>query len=61
MGFYHPAENPCVMRRANLKTKMCEYSDLSGDLYIVSTTPEEFFHIQRQIQDQYQSRFLPRR
>ena len=41
MGFYHTTENPCVMMRANHKTKSCEYIILHQDeLYIASSTIE---------------------
>ena len=51
MGFYPPTENPNVMMRGNIKTRSCEYISIyQDDLYIVSTTPEEIFHI---LQDKY--------
>ena len=46
MGFYHTTENPCVMMRANHKTKSCEYIILHQDeLYIASSTIQEILHI----------------
>ena len=46
MGFYHTAENPCVMMRVHHKTKSCECIILHQDeLYIASITFQEIFHI----------------
>ena len=46
MGFYHTTENPCVMMRANHKTKSCECIILHQDeLYIASSTLQEILHI----------------
>ena len=51
MGFYPPTENPNVVMRGTIKTRSCEYIIIyQDDLYIVSTTPEEIFHI---LQDKY--------
>ena len=62
MGFYPPTENPCVMMRENLKIRSSEYIVIyQDDLYISLTTTEETQYLTRQIQDQYQSRFLSRR
>ena len=61
MGFYPPTENPCVMMRENLKTKCCEYIVVyQDDLYIASPTPEAILNTTKQVQAQYQSRFLSR-
>ena len=41
MGYYPPADNPCVMMRENFKTKSYEYIVVyQDDLYIASPTPE---------------------
>ena len=46
MGFYHTTENPCVIMRANDKTKSCECIILHQDeLYIASSTIKEILHI----------------
>ena len=46
MGFYHTTENPCVIMRANHKTKSCECIILHQDeLYIASSTIQEILHI----------------
>ena len=46
MGFYHTTENPCVIMRANHKTKSCECIILHQDeLYIASSTIKEILHI----------------
>ena len=46
MGFYHTTENPCVIMRANHKTKSCECIILYQDeLYIASSTLQEILHI----------------
>ena len=45
MGFYHTAENPCVMMRENHKTKSCECIIIHQDeLYITSSTLQEILH-----------------
>ena len=50
-GFHCPTENPCVMRRENLKSKSCGYIVIyQADLYIAKTTPEEILHI---LKDKY--------
>ena len=46
MGFYHTTENPCVMMRANHKTKSCQCIILhENELYIASSTIQEILHI----------------
>ena len=46
MGFYHTAENPCVIMRANPKIKYCECIIMHQDeLYIASSTIQEILHI----------------
>ena len=46
MGFYHTTENPCVIMRANNKTKSCECIIIHQDeLYIASSTLQEILHI----------------
>ena len=46
MGFYHTTENPCVMMRANHKTKSCGCIIIHQDeLYIASSTLQEILHI----------------
>ena len=46
MGFYHTAENPCVMMRAKHNTKSCECIIIHQDeLYIASSTLQEILHI----------------
>ena len=46
MGFYHTAENPCVMMKVNHETKSCEYIIFHQDeLYIASSTLQEILHI----------------
>ena len=51
MHFYPTTENPCVMMRENVKTKSSEYMIICQDqLYIVSTTPENIFHM---LKDKY--------
>ena len=51
MGFYHTTENPCVMMRANHKTKSCECIIIHQDeLYIASSTIQEILHI---VKDKY--------
>ena len=46
MGFYHTTENPCVIMKANHKTKSCECIILHQDeLYIASSTIKEILHI----------------
>ena len=46
MGFYHTTENPCVIMRANNKTKSCECIIIHQDeLYITSSTLQEILHI----------------
>ena len=46
MGFYHTIENPCIMMRANHKTKSCECITICQDeLYIASSTLKEILHI----------------
>ena len=53
MGSYHPTENPCIMRREQLKTKSSEYIFIfQDDLYIASTTPQAIFHI---LEDKYKT------
>ena len=49
MDFYHTTENPCVMMRANHKTKSCEYIIIHEDeLYIASSTIQEILHIMKE-------------
>ena len=51
MGFYPTTENPSAMMRENHKTKSSEYIvKCQDELYIVSTTPEEFLHM---LKDKY--------
>ena len=46
MDFYHTTENPCVMMRANHKTKSCQCIILHQDeLYIASSSIQEIIHI----------------
>ena len=46
MDFYHTTENPCVMMRANHKTKSCQCIILhENELYIASSTIQEILHI----------------
>ena len=46
MGFYHTTDNPCVIMRANHKTKSCECIIIHQDeLYIPSSTLKEILHI----------------
>ena len=46
MGFYHTTENPCVIMRANHKTKSCECIIIhQHELYIASSTLQEILHI----------------
>ena len=46
MGFYHTAENPCVMMRVNHKTKTCECIIIhQAELYIPSSRIQEILHI----------------
>ena len=46
MGFYQPTENPCVIMRANHKTKSCECIIIHQDeLYIATSTIQEILHI----------------
>ena len=46
MGFYHTTENPCVIMRANHKTKSCECIIIHQDeLYIATSTIQEILHI----------------
>ena len=57
MGFYHTTENPCVMMRANYKTKSCEYIILHQDkLYIASNTIQEILHI---VKEKYKIKINP--
>ena len=59
MGFYHTAENPCVMMRVNHKTKSCECIIIHQDeLYIASNTLQEIFHI---VKDKYKIKINPNR
>ena len=52
MGFYHTTENPCVIMRANHKTKSRECIILHQDeLYIASSTIKEILHI---LKEKYQ-------
>ena len=45
MGFYHTTENPCVIMRANHKTKSCQCIILhENELYIASSTIQEILH-----------------
>ena len=51
MGFYVTTENPNVMMRENHKTKSSKYIFIcQDDLYIASTTPEEFLNM---LKDKY--------
>ena len=53
MGFYHTAENPCVMMRVNHKTKSCECIIIHQDeLYIATSTLQEILHIVKKLQNQ---------
>ena len=46
MGFYATTENPNLMMRENPNSQSCEYIIICQDgLYILSTTPEEIFHL----------------
>ena len=57
VGFYPPTENPCVMRRENLKTKSSEYIVIyQDDLYIASQTPEDILN---NLQDKYKIKINP--
>ena len=57
MGFYHTTENPCVMMRANHKTKSCECIIIHQDeLYIASSTLQEILHIVKEKKNQDQSK-----
>ena len=52
MGFYHTTENPCVIMRANHKTKSRECIILHQDeLYIASSTIKEILHV---LKEKYQ-------
>ena len=57
MGFYHTAENPCVMMRENHETKSCECIIIHQDeLYIASNTLQEILHI---VKDKYKIKINP--
>ena len=57
MGFYHTTENPCVMMRANHKTKSCECIIIHQDeLYIASSTLQEILHI---VKEKYKIKIIP--
>ena len=61
MGFYHTTENPCVMMRANHKTKSCECIIIHQDeLYIASSlassTLKEILHI---VKEKYKIKINP--
>ena len=57
MGFYHTTENPCVIMRANHKTKSCECIILHQDeLYIASSTIKEILHI---LKEKYKIKINP--
>ena len=57
MGFYHTAENPCVMMRVNHKTKSCECINIHLDeLYIASNSLQEILHI---VKDKYKIKINP--
>ena len=46
MGFYHTTENPCVIMRANHKTKSFECIIICQDeLYIATSTIQKILHI----------------
>ena len=57
MCFYHSTENPCVITRANHKTKSCECIILHQDeLYIPSSTIKEILHI---LKEKYKIKINP--
>ena len=57
MDFYHTTENPCVMMRANHKTKSCQCIILhENELYIASSTIQEIPFIQNQDHSKWLSR-----
>ena len=57
MGFTHTTENPCVIMRANHKTRSCECIILHQDeLYIASSTIKEFLHI---VKGKYKIKIIP--
>ena len=57
MDFYHTTENPCVIMRANHKTKSCECIIIHQDeLYIASSTLQEILHI---VNGKYKINIIP--
>ena len=55
--FYHTTENPCVIMRANHKTKSCECIILHQDeIYIASSTLQEILHI---VKEKYKIKINP--
>ena len=57
MDFYHITENPCVMMRANHKTKSCQCIILhENKLYIASSTIQEILHM---VKEKYKIKIIP--
>ena len=57
MDFCHTTENPCVMMRANHKTKSCQCIILhENEIYISSSTIQEILHI---VKEKYKIMIIP--